>query len=402
MLRLSSAKLTISRLAANATQSTVLKIVRDYAPISRSGIVDRCGQPLSAVSRTVSRLRQDQILLETPLADSNGPRRKRGLSLNPAAGHCLSVQYGPSGLEGAVLDAAYNVIARTAHKAPLEAAPRQKKLNVIIAFIDSLRSEAPASAGQCLALAVVDPGVVDERTGTVLMSSTMDDWSDVPIVDILQERFSLPVMLTNTSLATIRAVDRMELKGLASNLIHIEYDEGVGCGLKLQGIYITGQSNLGGEFGHLRVTDQPVPCRCGAVGCLEAVAALPALRRNAAQALGEGAGSTLSGRENLDGRDVLAAAGEGDRLACRVVNEAFGYLGRAVGGLVNTLAPQVVVFDSAIATAGTEAVAALMQSVKSSTLPSHLHNLDLRISRMTSHIGCLGGAAAVLDYCLEC
>ena len=58
-------------------------------------------------------------------------------------------------------------------------------------------------------------------------------------------------------------------------------------------------------------------------------------------------------------------------------------------------------FDRVIGEAGTEAVATLMQAVKKSVLPSHLENLDFRISELGANIGALGGAVAILDYCLE-
>lgn len=102
----------------------------------------------------------------------------------------------------------------------------------------------------------------------------MDDWFDVPIASILEEKFALPVVLLNGSIAAIKAVDRFETTGTVNNLIYIGFSEGIGCGLKLQGNFISGKANVAGEFGHLIITDKPIPCRCGAVGCLEAVVAL--------------------------------------------------------------------------------------------------------------------------------
>lgn len=398
---MSTVNLKISKLATNKTQAVVLKAVRDNAPVSRSGIVKLSKLPLPAVSRTVSRLIEDNILIEKPHAVTDGPRRKRGLSLNGSAGHCLSVHYHSTGLEGVILDTAYNILIKESRNIPLEHASRDTKIKTIIAFIRDLQDKVPASAGPCLALAVVDPGVVEETSGTVLLSSTMYHWTEVPIVEIFQKQLPLPVILLSTSLATIRAIDRLELKSSADNLIYIEYEEGIGCGLKLQGNYIAGKANLAGEFGHIRVTEQNISCRCGAVGCLEAVATLPVLVRHVNQAMHDGSNSVLNGKKDIDGLSVLKAAARGDRLASRVVHQAFDYLGHAVGGLVNILAPEIVMFDSMIGLAGSEAVSVLTQSVKKSVLPSHLSNVDLRISTLKSHIGCLGGAVAGIDQCLE-
>ena len=233
------------------------------------------------------------------------------------------------------------------------------------------------------------------------MTTIMDDWNNVPIVDILQQHFNLPVMLLNSSSAHIRAVDRLELRNEYRNLIYIEYGKGIACGLKLEDNYILGQSNLAGELGHLRVTDSQIPCRCGGVGCLEAVAALPALARNAKEAISENSSSSLARIENIDGLTVLTAAAKGDRLAIRVVDEAFEYLGRAVAGLINILNPEAVVFDSNISLAGEEAVGALMRALKKNILPSNFAELKVKISSLPSYLCVLGGAVALLDLCLK-
>ncbi len=169
--------------------------------------------------------------------------------------------------------------------------------------------------------------------------------------------------------------------------IIIEYQSGISCGIKLQGSYITGRSHLAGEFGHLKVTDQLIPCRCGAVGCLEAVAALPALTKKLQDIIQEIPGDRSQYPDKFDGTHILRSAAEGNRPAQRIVEEAFGYLGNAVGGLVNLLAP--------------EAVAILVQSARKSILPAHIKQTDIRISQLQPTIAALGGAVALLDTLID-
>jgi glucokinase len=196
-------------------------------------------------------------------------------------------------------------------------------------------------------------------------------------------------------------VDRFELKNTLQNFIYIEYENGISCGIKLQGKYITGRSHLAGEFGHLKVTDQPIPCRCGAIGCIEAVAALPALAKRLQDILREIPGDRLTYPEEFGGLEVLGFAAEGHRPARRVVEEAFAHFGSAVGGLVNILAPEAVIFDHRISLAGPEAVAVLFQSAQKSMLTVHTRQTDLRLSRLRSNIASQGGTVALLDSMLE-
>jgi predicted NBD/HSP70 family sugar kinase len=359
--------------------------------------MDYTDQPLAAVSRTVSRLLQDQIILEIPMGDDTGPRRKRALCLNPQLGHCLSIHYGPDEIGAAVINTAYELILQKQESISLKYMSRQERIRTIIDFIHRCRSEIPASAGTCLALGAVDPGMIDETSGVALMSTLLSDWTDVPIVEVLESEFKVPVLLLSTSIAIIRAVDRFELNNAFQNVLYIEYQNGIACGIKLQGNYITGRSHLAGEFGHMKVTDSLIPCRCGAIGCLEAVAALPALAKKYQDILHELPCEQPQAIDKIEGLEVLNAANRGDRLARRIVDDAFTYLGAGVGGLVNLLAPEMVVFDHRISLAGTQAVDILLQSARKNMLIAHIPKTDFRICRIQGNIASLGGAVTLLD-----
>ncbi len=397
---MSSHNMGIRKLALNGSESTVLKVVRDHAPISRSRVASKSGLALQAISRTVGPLVERGVLIELRHGDTVGRRRKPGLCISSAVGQCISVSYDANMLAGCVLDAAYNVLATTERHVDPRDSSKQEVFGEICDFTRQLQQEVPDGVGECLALAALDPGIVNSAKGVSLRSSTLAAWQGVPIVEWLEKEFGLPVCLIGGSVAQIHAIDRLELKGVAQNVVYVKYGLGVGVSLKLEGQYVAGKAGLAGEFGHTVVTDRTIPCSCGFTGCLEAVAAMPAIARAAAVAIAGGrGGSSLTGEP--DGAAVLAAAAGGDRLAERIVQDAFKYLGRAVGGLVNTLDPDVVMFDSSIRAAGEPAVQELIRTVRLSTLPDILEDLEIHVSEIDSHVTCLGGAVAALDAAME-
>ncbi|HBG27783.1 MAG: hypothetical protein A2Y10_03275 [Planctomycetes bacterium GWF2_41_51] len=391
-------KLENIKIADNGTQALILRIVRDLNPISRSGIVEKTGQPHAAVSRSTSILLEKGVLTEEAHTDTNGPRRKRGLQLNGNYGYVLSVEYGPDRIEGVVTNTAYEIVEKIAISIDLASLPQTEIIEQVTKCIEQLQSKT-RSCGICLGIAAVDPGIIDSDKGTSILASTIEEWKNVPIVEILEKRFKLPVKLLNTGISKIRAVDRLELNNAVENFIYIEYGTGIACGLKLNGTYISGHGNLAGELGHLRVTDAQIPCSCGGVGCLEAVASLSALAKNASQAIA-GKSSILAGQKQISGVDVIRAAAEHDRLASRIVDEAFEKIGIAVAGLVNILSPKIVLFDNTIEEAGPEAVTMLLRTLEKSVLISHQSQLETKISSIKSHLGAFGGAASVLDECI--
>lgn len=151
---------------------------------------------------------------------------------------------------------------------------------------------------------------------------------------------------------------------------------------------------------NLKVTASQIPCKCGGVGCLEAIAALSALAHNAKEAINRNTSSSLAEIDTIDGLAVLTAAAKNDRLSMRIVEEAFEYLGQAVAGLVNILNPEVLVFDNNINLAGKEAIETLMRSLHKNILPFSLTELKIKISTTPLYLCVLGGAVSVLDNCL--
>lgn len=387
-------------MATNGTQSLILQIVRDNSPISRSGIVAKTGQPHAAISRSTSVLLSNNILIEDEHADTTGPRRKRGLSLNPDHAYVVAVEYGPDAIEAVAMNTAYQPIARAGREVDIALADDKTIVAMILEIVASVQKDVSLPKKSCLGLAAVDPGIIDESAGTSVLSTTMENWRNVPVVLLLQEKLGIPVMLLGTSVAKIRAIDRLELAGKVQNLLYIEYGKGIACGMKLNGHYISGNGHLAGELGHLRITDIQTACKCGGVGCLEAIASLNAIAGEALQTI-RGTNSMLSKQQTITGMDVLHCAAAHDKFASRLVEKAFEYLGTAVAGLVNVLSPHVIVFDNVVNEAGPEAFSVLLRTIRKTVLVTHQKQLDIRISTLATHIGALGGAAAVLDACIE-
>ncbi len=396
---MSTDKLKLPKIAQNGTQATILQAVRDNSPISRSGIVSLTGQPHAAISRSTAILLENRILLEDDGSDTKGPRRKRGLRLNPDYGYVIGIEYGPDGFEAVALNSAYQPIANSAKNIDLTNIGQNEILELICRFVKELQNNIAMSSDKCIGLAAVDPGLIDENAGVSIIATTMGQWDNVPVVKICEEKLKMPIMLLGTSAAKILAVDRLELNNSISNLLYVEYGKGIGCGMKLNNTYISGYGHFAGELGHLSTGNSNAVCRCGGVGCLEAVASLTAIAQKA-QSAAKNSSSILLGKKNFTGVDVLKAASQNDKLALRIVDEAFEYLAAAVAGLVNILSPQMVIFDNIINEAGADVVAMLMRSLRKNILISHRRQLEMRISSLKSHIGAIGGAAAVLDNCL--
>jgi len=116
------------------------------------------------------------------------------------------------------------------------------------------------------------------------------------------------------------------------------------------GELLRGVGGLAGELGHTVAQPDGPRCSCGLLGCLEAVAAGPAIARQAREALAAGRATSLPPQATP--ADVFRAAAEGDELAAELVHAAASHLARAVRALVLLFGVERVVIGGGVAAAG--------------------------------------------------
>lgn len=133
---------------------------------------------------------------------------------------------------------------------------------------------------------------------------------------------------------------------------------------------------------------EDVVCRCGNLGCLEAVAGGGAI---AAQLSG--------GEEQVSSvDDVVALVRSGDAAASRAVREAGRSLGKVLAACVSMLNPSVIVVGGSLAALGDQLLAGIREVVYGRSLPLATQHLRIVTSQTTGRAGILGASAMVIDH----
>lgn len=202
-------------------------------------------------------------------------------------------------------------------------------------------------------------GPVDADQGLVLLSHHVPGWEKFPLRDWLQERFGAPAAVDNDANAGALGEWRYGAGQACESLLYVTVSTGVGGGWVLNGRVYHGADGLAGEIGHMTVQPGGPVCTCGRRGCLEALAAGPAIARRARERLlaEPQAGWLL---RQLAGGDVGAVTAEhvsraaeaGDLLAQQILDEAARALGLGIGNAIALMNPQRVVVGGGVAKAG--------------------------------------------------
>ncbi|KKM12287.1 hypothetical protein SY88_03775 [Clostridiales bacterium PH28_bin88] len=237
------------------------------------------------------------------------------------------------------------------------------------------------------------PGTVDAHTGTVIFAPNLG-WSHFPLGESLGRRLGSPVWLENDADAAALGEHWVGAGRGMRYLLVITVGTGIGSGLILNGKLFQGSTGRGTEMGHFKVVEDGLPCGCGNKGCLETVSSASALVRMAREALTRGDKTTLSKNSDLDARDILAAARDGDGLARGILRKAAGYLGVALANMALALDLERVIIGGGVAAAGSLILEPVREQVTRLTRPYSKPEVVLGV--LGNAAGSIGAAARVI------
>lgn len=197
------------------------------------------------------------------------------------------------------------------------------------------------------------PGTMDLKAGMLLDPPNLPGWVNVPIRQQVEEQLGLRTVLQNDANAAAYGEFWAGAGSQANSMVFWTLGTGVGCGIIIGDLILTGEHSHGAECGHIIIEmDNGRRCDSGQYGTLEAYASAKSLVRRCREALEGGAESLLKAWLN-EGRELTAlliaeAAQAGDELADELILETARYLGVGTTTLMHTIDPDMVLIGGAM------------------------------------------------------
>lgn len=319
-------------LIRDLNRSAVLAVIGQHGPIARAEIARRSSLSAATVTEVTRALIDEGLVQVVEQAASSGGRPPLLLGIVPRAGLALGAKISPDRLALVTVDLDGEVVAQSDEPFDTAAPDAIDRLASRLA-----RAVRRAGSTRLLGIGLGIPGMVDAQHGTV--ASPIIGWPETALGPLLQERLGLPVLVDN-DVNTLAVAERLYDRGRdVEHFLTVTIGRGVGLGIVVGGDLYRGARGGAGELGHVPVVEGGPRCECGMDGCLEALVADPALVGQAVAA-----GLLPAGTDSATGRRRLRAlADEGDPTARDIYARSGATLGRAVGGLVNVLSPQLVI-----------------------------------------------------------
>ncbi len=249
-------------------RSLILRHLRLAEGLSRADLAGQTGLMRSTVSSLVDELLEENLVHETGIAPSRGGRRGTLLDLNPAGGCAIGVEI----TSQTVLVVLTDFVAQPRWQHTISLNSRDP--NVVIAQTEHLIQEAlrfNANNGNMkpLGIGVGIAGLVDTQQGALKVAANLG-WHDIPVKDLWERLFSLPVQVGNE--ASIAALGEHYF-GAASgytNFVNLYLSPtAIGAGIFIDGKLYQGMGGYAGEVGHMVIDPAGERCACGKRGCWE-------------------------------------------------------------------------------------------------------------------------------------
>ncbi|MDO8209416.1 ROK family transcriptional regulator [Conexibacter sp. CPCC 206217] len=371
-----------------ATAGAMLHVIRAAGTLTRAELARRTGLARSTVAQRVDALLRHELLHEVG-GDSTGGRPAAALAFNDGSGVVLCADLGATHSRLAVCDLGGGALAEEVEEVAIADGP-ERVLTLVHERFGALLEQAGRSAAQVRGIGLGVPGPVAFDRGEPANPPIMPGWDGFSIPGWFAARYEAPVLVDND--VNIMALGEHATSWSDSrHLLFIKVGTGIGCGIVAGGAIHRGAMGAAGDIGHIRLAGRDETCRCGNVGCLEAVSGGGAIARRLS-ALGVEASSS---------RDVVRLVRGGDGPATQLVREAGRNLGEVLAGCVNFFNPEVIVVGGDVGRASQQLLAGVREVIFQRSLPLATDALRVVPSELGDRAGIVGAAALVIEHVLS-
>jgi N-acetylglucosamine repressor len=372
-----------------------LNLLWRFGPTTRNFLATRLSLNPAIISNLVRLLQDRNLIVKIGNATSTGGRKAELIDVNPSLRTLIGVEFSTRGLFAAT--ARLRGDLQNKQVVPFMRDESQDELidkisSLVEGQIAWLDKEGINRENALIGIAL--SGMVDQTNGVSLSFPRLENWSNVSLKQIIEDRCKIPVTL-GSHMHGATVVEHLfgNARG-ARDALFVQAGPGIGLGMVLNGRVYRGYRGLGGEFGHTQVLDNGPLCYCGSRGCLESLASDEAVLARAHKGVKNAINTDLHKLRREDGSlttgHIFKAASDGDRFALNIVEEVGYYLGVGIANLINLMAPEVIVLGGTMLSDNELLLEVVTRTIKSKVLRRLQDEVEIKTSAFGKEAGLRG------------
>ncbi|TDC81607.1 ROK family transcriptional regulator [Micromonospora sp. KC606] len=391
----------VGRSRRTGARESILDAIRSAEPLSRVELASMTGLTEAAVSMTVRRLIEEGLVRETGRSPTGGKPRTL-LRLDPVARVAVGIHLDEDTTTYVLTGQTGGVISRLARPA-LAGADPDTLVRGLAADVAVLIDASGVDPARCLGVGVVWPGPQGPGVHPEQAPIHLRGWRGDDLDRRLAAATGMQVLVENDATAAAVGEYWVARVGPTRAFAALYMGSGIGAGIVIDGVALRGAQANAGEFGHLCLQVDGLPCWCGSSGCLEVLAG-PQVVVGAALADPVAAGE--AGLDRASARRSVAAdfaavarAARAGAPACRaLLDDSARYVAAAAESVVNLLDIDLLVLTGpGFAAASFVYGPAITSRIAAADARTWHRSVSVTVSLAAATASATGAAAVVLQ-----
>ncbi|EMN7334949.1 ROK family protein [Vibrio vulnificus] len=366
-------------LVKQLNSAAVYRLIDQQGPISRIQVADVSQLAPASVTKITRQLLERGLIKEVAQQASTGGRRAISLTTEVKPFHSVAVRLGRDYVQFCLYDLGGTALAQDQHD--FRYTNQSDLQQGLTALLKDFISRSQDKIDQLIAIGITLPGLVNPTTGVVeYMPNT--DIDKLALGEIIREKSGIECFVGNDVRGMALAEHYFGASQDCQDSILVSVHRGTGAGIIVNGQVFLGFNRNVGEIGHIQIDPLGEQCQCGNFGCLETVAANPAIIQRVKKLIAQGYESSLAKLDHITIQDVCNHALEGDELAQQSLVRVGNQLGKAIAITINLFNPQKIVIAGDITAAKDIVFPAIQRNVENQSLKTFHNQLPIVASQI--------------------
>ncbi len=368
----------------NAT--TLLQLLMKNDGISRAEMSRLTGLTKTTVSTIIKKLQESGIAEESDqIATGNIGKSPYPLHICPNAVNVIGVHLGRKRVETLLMDARMKVIIKNKGEDYKHLGP-ESIMKSLFLDLDKLFKSAKRKNIAIRAMGVGIPGPLDIRNGIVKQPPKFQGWKNVPVKEIIESKYQIPVWIENDASVSALAEKWLGDGRDIHNFICLILNEGIGAGVVIEDELYQGTYDYVGEMGHFLCFDQ------GKFFYLEDIAGVDVLLEKIQE-------KGLRTNSLQEFKALLVGNQDNSDIAWEIMGQFASWIGSAILNAIHMIGPQTVFIGGKMAILGEPFIQSIRKFVSHYLFGNQ--EVDIRYSSISSDAVTLGAGIYAINRWLE-
>lgn len=380
-------------------RNKILNVIRYNENVSRYDLRKITSYSMTTILNTTEELLNDSLIYEEHCDEPRVGRKPLWLKINPAGGYFIGIEFNLNHMYCAML----NFNGETVFEHSIKNSKDNYSDEIVENICSLIEMAIERTNGKTVfGIGIGVPGYFDADTGIALEYPLIPAWKKVPIKQIIEDKFGLPCYIENNVTVMAFAYKWLKSNEYPDDFIFISIRSGTRMVPVINDELILSNKGFAGQLGHVKIPNSNRLCTCGKRGCLNAEICDIGIKSKITEGALIGKYKQLmelidNDISKIDIYTFVESVKLNHEDSVELLYETSGYLGYAIGMLIDIFAPKRIVLHGELSKTGDIFINAVSEEVSKNSIDDNFNKLTISASTFSDNIGALGAAAMVMQ-----